>query len=88
MPADAKTTGGRLTGEAMQSYFESFEQRFLRNLIRYRVEVLDISRNQKGKWTVKIRDTEKGEEESLQYDKIVLCTGVSLFIFDATLVFR
>ena len=61
----------------MQAYVESFEQRFLQGVIRYRVEVLNISRDKDEKWTVKIRENEDGKEKSLHFDKIVLCTGVS-----------
>ncbi|KAI5122659.1 hypothetical protein M0805_007920 [Coniferiporia weirii] len=77
-PKSAETTGGRLTGDAMQQYMENFAERFLQGRIRYQVEILNISRNTNGNgnWTVLIKDMVKeGTEEQLVFDKIVLCTG-------------
>lgn len=76
-PADAKATGGRLDGDAMQHYMESFADRFLTGRIRYGVEVQNVSRNPNGKWIVKVKNLSKLSEEVLVYDKVVLCTGVS-----------
>ena len=77
-PKNFQQIGGRLTGEVVQSYMESYEQRFLEGITHYGVDVLDISRNQSGEWFVKIREHDSLMEEILQFDKIVLCTGVSI----------
>lgn len=76
-PKNSLQIGGRLTGEVVQSYMESYEQRFLQGITLYGVDVLDISRNQSGEWFVKIREHDS-LTEILQFDKIVLCTGVSV----------
>ena len=72
LPADGKVTGDRMTGEAMQKYMESFADRFLKGRIRFNVEVKRVYRNADGKWVV---DIEQGD--SLVFDKLALCTGVS-----------
>lgn len=75
-PVDGEATGGRLTGDAMQSYMECFADRFLKGRIRFRVEVKHISRNDDGKWCVEVDDG-----ETHLFDKLVLCTGVSFCLY-------
>lgn len=75
-PANESATGGRLSGDDMQQYMESFADKFLRGKIRYEVEVMKVIRSAVGQWTVKVQDIRSGEEE-LHFDKVVLCTGVS-----------
>lgn len=72
---------GRLSGEDLRAYMESFTDRFLKPVIRYHADVLNISRpdgnpDAEG-WVVTIKDTQSGQEEKIFYDKIVVCTGVS-----------
>lgn len=43
-PSDTSETGGRLSGENMQAYMESFAERFLKGKIRYCTQVLNIKR--------------------------------------------
>ena len=43
-PRNASSTGGRLSGEDMQHYMESFEEHFLNGRIRYETEILKIKR--------------------------------------------
>ena len=76
-PKDSEETGGRLSGEDMTLYVESFAERFLSDRIRYRTEVLNISRGPDSRWNVKINDSQSGHLEDLQFDRIVLCTGAS-----------
>ena len=79
-PADARETGGRLSGEDMTEYMETFAGTFLSGKIRYDTEVLKISRAQaKDGWSVVIRDLKTQAVETLVYDKLVLCTGVMPF---------
>ncbi len=77
-PADAEKTGGRLNGEVMAKYMESFYQKFLQNRILFKTNVLDIKRGENSSgWVIKIADLEKGTALDLRFSKIVLCTGVS-----------
>lgn len=77
-PNNARNTGGRLTGEDMCLYMESFAEKFLKGNITFGVEIENISRDIGGKvWLVKTRNLKDGSVVERQYDKIVLCTGVS-----------
>lgn len=76
-PDNARETGGRLTGEDMVLYMESFADRFLNGKITFGVEVENISRGPDRTWLVKIRSLADGAIQSLQFDKLVLCSGVS-----------
>lgn len=77
---DFEATGGRLSGEDMRLYMEDYAFRFVKNNIRYNVEVLNIRRacpsavDAPG-WVVTIGDQTSGMQD-LKFDKIVLCTGV------------
>jgi dimethylaniline monooxygenase (N-oxide forming) len=79
-PTKSKETGGRLTGEDMNNYFESFADRFLKGKILFNVEVLNVSRNPRGGWSVLVNNKLNGLETRLHYDKIVVCTGVGSFL--------
>jgi dimethylaniline monooxygenase (N-oxide forming) len=74
---DFKATGGRLSGEDMRLYMEDYAFRFVKENIRYNVEVLDIRRARPDApgWVVTISDQTTGMQD-LKFDKIVLCTGV------------
>ncbi|KXN82276.1 hypothetical protein AN958_02777 [Leucoagaricus sp. SymC.cos] len=75
-PPDPSKTGGRLTGEVMSEYMESFADKFLRGRIKYASEVLKIRRGaNKIGWMVKSRDLETNTVKEDYYSKIVLCTG-------------
>lgn len=77
-PEDASATGGRLSGEDMTEYMETFAATFLPGRIRYDTEVLKISRTQaQDGWFVVVRDLETQAVEHIVYDKLVLCTGVT-----------
>lgn len=81
-PADATTSGGRLSGEDMTEYMETFATTFLSGKIRYNADVLKISRSQEcgtDGWSVTVRDLKTQAVQSIVYDKLVLCTGVALF---------
>jgi dimethylaniline monooxygenase (N-oxide forming) len=75
-------TGGRLSGEDLRMYMETYADRFLHNNIRYNAEVtnirrIDIDSSGTSSWVVTITDKISGTNQKLQFDKIVLCTGVS-----------
>lgn len=80
--AHAERTG-RLSGEDLRAYMESFSDNYLKGRFRYHSDVINISRpdgnpDAQG-WDITVRDTQSGAEEKLHYDKIVVCTGVSPF---------
>jgi len=77
LPPKSKETGGRLTGADMNKYFESFADTLLPGKILYNREILNASRRQEGGWKVLVKNKLNGGEETLHYDKIVVCTGVS-----------
>ncbi|KIJ54017.1 hypothetical protein M422DRAFT_201119 [Sphaerobolus stellatus SS14] len=75
-PSDAAKTGGRLSGEDMCNYMESFSDRFLKGRFRLQTEVLNIRRDDaSGMWVVKVKNLQDNAEETLRYSKIILCTG-------------
>lgn len=79
-PQNAEETGGRLSGDDMRKYMENFAQRFLKGRIRYNMEVLRVNRHASGKksdgWTLEVLDKETESTFQLDYDRVVLCTGV------------
>lgn len=84
-PAQSDETGGRLSGDDMRKYMESFAERFLKGRVRYNMDVLRISRHVPGKndpagsvkgWTVEVQDRKNESHFQLDYDKVVLCSGV------------
>ena len=76
-PDNARNTGGRLTGEDMCMYMESFADKFLKGRITFEVEVENITRGSDETWLVKTRNLTNSSTKILQFDKLVLCTGVS-----------
>ena len=61
---------------------EAFASTLPKDTIRYRVEVLNIARNASATgWCVRTRDLSNGEEAEHVFDKLVLCTGVSVTFF-------
>jgi cation diffusion facilitator CzcD-associated flavoprotein CzcO len=77
-PENARVTGGRLTGQDMCLYMETFADNFLKGGITFDVEVENISRGSDGVWSIKTRNLKHGSVEVLQFNKVVLCTGVSI----------
>ncbi len=77
-PADSSKTGGRLQGEDMRDYMQTFSERFLKNAIRYNTEVLQIERtdDEFSPWSVTVRNTMTLSQEVLKFSRLVLCTGV------------
>ncbi|OBZ73499.1 hypothetical protein A0H81_06151 [Grifola frondosa] len=70
--------GGRLTGDDMQKYLETFADKFLEGKIRFEAEVVNIRRDDIGKWLISISDKKTGAQEVVTYSRIVLCTGVRI----------
>ena len=61
----------------MCNYMETFAGTFLKDKIKFDVEVLNIRRSPSGSWDVDIKDKREGTVTVLEYSRIVLCTGVS-----------
>ena len=85
-PSQSDETGGRLSGEDMRKYMENFANRYLKGRIRYNTDVLRISRHVPSKtdpknsvkgWTIEVQDRKTESHFTLDYDKVVLCSGVS-----------
>jgi hypothetical protein len=76
-PGDSAKTGGRLSGKDVCNYMETFAETFLKDKIKFEVEVLNIRRSPSGSWNVDIKDKYEGTISVLEYSRIVLCTGVS-----------
>lgn len=69
--------GGRISGKDMCNYMETFAETFLKDKIKFEVEVLNIRRSPSGSWNVETKDKNEGTITVLEYSRIVLCTGVS-----------
>lgn len=73
----------RLSAEDMLFYMEKFAETHLKGRITYNTEVLNIRRPSPPysvtppNWIVKVKDS--AGVRDLGFDRIVLCTGVSLF---------
>ena len=76
-PEDSAKTGGRLSGEDLCNYMEAFAEKFLKDKIKFEIEVVNIRRSPSGSWNVEIKDKHKGTTTVFEYSRIVLCTGVS-----------
>ncbi|TDL14979.1 FAD/NAD-P-binding domain-containing protein, partial [Rickenella mellea] len=74
-PKDSEGTGGRLTGEDMRVYMETYADKFLSGRIQYNTDVRHLHREDDGKWILKTVDLKTQFEKDLIYDKVVLCTG-------------
>ncbi|KAL7282731.1 LOW QUALITY PROTEIN: hypothetical protein ACG7TL_004205 [Trametes sanguinea] len=67
---------GRLSGEELSSYFQSFAHKFLDGKILYGKEVQQIRRDASGDgWEVDVLSIGDGTTETRNYARIVLCTG-------------
>ena len=77
MPPLEDSAGGRISGKDMCNYMEAFAETFLKDKIKFEVEVLNIRRSPSGSWNVDIKDKHEGTITVLEYSRIVLCTGVS-----------
>lgn len=74
-PTNTDASGGRLSGDDMRKYMESFAERFLKGRIRYNMEVLNIARHKPKGYTISVLDNKTASQFQLDYDKVVLCSG-------------
>ena len=79
-PADGEKTGGHITGMGMCDYMESFYEKFLKDkaVFKFKTEIRSVARNAAGVWNVSVEDLCSGEAQTLEFSRVVLCTGVGL----------
>ena len=76
--------GRRLSGCDICNYMENFSSTFLNGKARFQMEteVLNIERDEKGKWKVTIEDLRHGSSGVLMFSRIILATGVRRLVLD------
>ena len=62
----------------MRDYMQKFADIYLKDAIRYGLRILGVTRpsGASSGWNVKVEDVKTGEQQTLKFDKVVLCTGV------------
>ncbi|CAA7266120.1 unnamed protein product [Cyclocybe aegerita] len=77
LPENAARVGGRLSGTDMCEYMEKYSATFLEGKVKFmlQTEVLDISRNAEGKWSVRVENAQSRAREVLAFSRIILATG-------------
>lgn len=79
LPQGSAELGGRLSGNDLRDYMQTFSDKFLKGKIRFSTEVDKVQRNGTGTWLVSTTSKLDGTREVLKFARIVLCTGVSDF---------
>ncbi|KAG6867950.1 hypothetical protein C0993_009201 [Termitomyces sp. T159_Od127] len=77
LPSKSGETGGRLTGDDMCAYMESFAAKFLAGRIKFRTEILSIQRPSDGIWLVTVKDLLNGAQDVLTSEKLTNKQGCS-----------
>ena len=79
--------GARLSGRDICNYMENFAKTFLIGKAKFRMEteVLNIERDEKGKWKITVEDLRHGSYSILVFSRIILSTGVRRLISDIPL---
>jgi dimethylaniline monooxygenase (N-oxide forming) len=69
----------RLSGFDLCNYMEKFADKFLvdRAKFHFQTEVLNIERDEDGKWNVAVEDLPTKSLRTLTFSRIILATGVS-----------
>jgi len=80
-PAQVNTSKGHLTGADLCKYLEEYYNIFLKAKVKFsfNTEVLEISRQEDGKWLVRTEDKQDRKTNTLQFGRIIVATGVSHF---------
>jgi len=80
-PSQVATSKGHLTGADLRNYLEEYYDVFLKTKVEFsfNTEVLEISRQQDGKWLVRTEDKQDHMTNTLQFCRIIVATGVSRF---------
>ncbi|KAJ3512120.1 hypothetical protein NLJ89_g3707 [Agrocybe chaxingu] len=77
LPENAARVGGRLSGTDMCEYMEKYSATFLEGKAKFKLqtEVLNISRDAEGKWSVLVENALSRLKEVLVFSRIILATG-------------
>lgn len=78
-PQDSNIDNGeRLSGMDICNYMENFTKKFLDGKAKFlmETEVLNIKRDEKGKWKITAEDLRHGSSRVLIFSRIILATGV------------
>lgn len=71
----------RLSGDKLCAYTKAFANKFLEGKIEFNVQVKEIRRASEVRgWCIDIMHKETSRSETREYTKVVLCTGVSLYV--------
>ncbi|KAJ7288126.1 FAD/NAD-P-binding domain-containing protein [Mycena rebaudengoi] len=71
-PAD----GGRLMGDDLSAYMQAFSDKYIKDVIRFNTEVVNIRRDEASSvWFIIVQDMQTGSREVLEFARVVLCTG-------------
>ena len=67
----------------MCTYMEEFASKYLPDKIKFGVEILKVEHHEQGsppgqKWAVTVEEVLTKAHTTIQYDKVILCTGVCL----------
>jgi len=79
VPSQGATEDRHLTGADLCNYMEKYYDTFLKTKVNFifNTEVLEISREQDGKWFVQTEDTQTHTTNILKFCRIIIATGVS-----------
>ena len=75
--------GCRLSGIDICNYMENFAKKFLVGKVKFQMEteVLNIERDENGKWKITNKDLRHGSSTVSIFSRIILATGVRRLIF-------
>ena len=79
VPSQGAASDRHLTGADLCNYMEKYYDTFLKTKVNFifNTEVLEISREQDGKWFVQTEDTQTHTTNILKFCRIIIATGVS-----------
>ena len=82
MPSPATDAADtRLSGDKLCAYTKAFANKFLEGKIEFNVQVKEIRRASEVRgWCIDIMHKETSRSETREYTRVVLCTGVSLYV--------
>ncbi|KAF8162699.1 hypothetical protein B0H34DRAFT_650867 [Crassisporium funariophilum] len=77
LPENSAESGGRLSGQDVCNYMEKFTEKYLAGKAKFihETEVLNIERDEQGKWNVAVKDIPSGSEGVMTFSRIILSTG-------------
>ncbi|KAJ6585199.1 FAD/NAD(P)-binding domain-containing protein [Mycena capillaripes] len=73
---ESTNPNGRVMGHDLRAYMDAFSDTFLKRIIRFDTEVINIRRDETTSvWFITLQDKRKSSREILQFSRVVLCTG-------------